>query len=185
MARGWSGRKLLWATQNTRLVKISILFGLIFGCLWCCLGVPGGAVCVRASGESGVAVRGGSIVSLQSLALQWWQQLCLPLVSSNSLARVTPALPLPESSGGVQSWDTRQLVNSSQKYRSREIGTIHSPLQHFCLLSAPQTRPPRALREGDTASVHNAPFTVKHAAVAPHHLQNLLKEADKLSGARG
>lgn len=78
-----------------------------------------------------------------------------------------------------------QLVSSSQKHRLREIGTIHSSLQHFCLLSAPHTKPPGALREVDTASVHNAPFTVKHAAVTPQHLQNLLKEADKHSRATG
>lgn len=62
-----------------------------------------------------------------------------------------------------------------------EIGTMHSSLQHFCLLLMPHTSPPGALGEVDTASVHNAPFTVKHAAVAPQHLQNLLKEADKHS----
>lgn len=101
MIQGWSGKKLFCdLLKILRLTAISILFGWILDGLWCCLGDSCGSVCVWASGESDVAVRGGSIMSLQSLALHWWQQLCIPLLSSNSLVRVTPALPLPRTSEG-------------------------------------------------------------------------------------
>lgn len=193
MAQDWSGRKLFCELLKIlRLVKISILFGLILDCLWWCPGVPCGSVCVSKQGINRVlqsevvplcpcspwpCTDGSSCASLWHPPTPWqgWHQHC----------------PCLRALRGAQSWGVIQLVNSSQKHRSREIGTIHSSLQHFCLLiqysyiSAPHTRPPGSLREVDTASVHKAPFTVKHAAVAPQHLQNLLKEADKHSGARG
>lgn len=186
MVRSWSGKKSFCELLKIlRLVEISVLFGLILSCLWCCLGVTCGWVCVS---KWGIGCRSQRwfhhVPAVLGLALM--EQLCLSfLVPSNSLARVAPALPLPGTSEGSAVLGVIQLLGSSQKHRAMETGTMHSSLQHFCPLSAPHARPPGALGEAVTASVHNAPFTVKYAAVTPQHLQNLSKEADKHTVARG
>lgn len=72
------------------------------------------------SGESDVAIQGGFILVLQSLALHWrWpsdQKMCLPPVSSDSLAgsglRATACLGALRE---MQSQGFVQLVSSFQK----------------------------------------------------------------------